>query len=171
MFKTPGKRGFLAGLPAALASPSRSGRIVRCATSTRSPKASRRSSRSPAPCAIGPAICRRCRASFPTMRPDYSQCAGWRTRAHAGPLGHAGTAAVWWCAHHQHPQPGQSALARLAECRPSLCRAVQLLLRIRRHQAAQDADLVRPRRRSPAGILRRHLADMAWTPWHKSQSD
>jgi putative SOS response-associated peptidase YedK len=44
--------------------------------------------------------------------------------------------------YHQHPQHGQSALARVARCGTPLRRAVLFLLRIRGYQAAQDADLV-----------------------------
>ena len=59
----------------------------------------------------------------------------------------------------------------LAQCRASPRRTVQLILRIRRHKAAQDTDVVCAGRRPPACVLCRHLYVMAWAAWYESQSD
>ena len=59
--------------------------------------------------------------------------------------GMPGAAAVWRRADHQHPQCRQPALARLARQAEPLHRAGDFVLRVRRHQAPQDAEMVRAR--------------------------
>jgi hypothetical protein len=58
-------------------------------------------------------------------------------------LGHAGAAAIRRRADHQYPQYRQSALAALAAPGLALPGAGDVVLRICRHPAAQDANLVR----------------------------
>jgi hypothetical protein len=73
---------------------------------------------------------------------DRAQQPGWRARTYHGALGHAGLAAVRRPARHQRPQRLESALAQLALGAEPVSRARDQLLRVRRHEALQDADLV-----------------------------
>jgi hypothetical protein len=102
-------------------------------------------------------------------RADCSQRTGRRARAHAGTLGHAGTAAIRWGTDHQHSQHGQSALAGLAECRAALRRAFNFFCEYADTKPRKDPDVVCLGRRAPAGLLRRHLDDMARRARHESQ--
>ena len=82
-------------------------------------------------------------------RADRAARAGRRARARHGAVGHARAAAVRRPAGDQHPQRDEPALARGRLAKP-LRRPGDVLLRICRHQAAQDADLVCARRGSAA---------------------
>ena len=87
---------------------------------------------------------------MPGIFPDYlapivRSAPGWRARARDGSLGHALPAAVWWRADHQHPQRKEPALEAMVAAGKPMPGAVHILLRVRRHQAAQDAHVVRLR--------------------------
>jgi hypothetical protein len=92
------------------------------------------------------ATCRYSPESFPIRWPPLCKLARkvsasslWRAGACRGRLSTG-------AAGHQHPQREQSALARVARQAEPLPRASHVVLRVRRDQAAQDADLVRPGR-------------------------
>ncbi len=78
-----------------------------------------------------------------------------------GALGHAGAAAIRRRANHQYPQREEPALATLARANEPLRRSGDVLLRIRRHQAAQNADVVRAWRGSAAVRLCRSVDAVA----------
>jgi hypothetical protein len=75
-------------------------------------------------------------------------------------MGHAGPTAIRRRANYQHPQHKVPALAPVARTRQSLPRADVVVLRVRRHKAEEDPDVVCARRDqaadSVAGI---------WTEW------
>jgi hypothetical protein len=89
---------------------------------------------------------------------DLSRPAGYnsarrsqrRTRAGHGAVGHAGAYPFRRSAGDEHPQPEEPALAALAGTGKSLRRSRDVVLRVRRYETAQDADLVRPCRGTSA---------------------
>ena len=74
---------------------------------------------------------------------DRSQWSRRRALAGYGAFRDAGPASVWRRSDHQHSQCRQPALAGVAWQAQSLCRASDIVLRVRRHRAAQDAEVVR----------------------------
>src|SRR6516165_3997792 len=74
--------------------------------------------------------------------PYRSQHSRWRARACNGALGNAWTASVRRRAGHQHPQSDKPALARVARPAKPVPRAGDFVLRMRGHEASQDADVV-----------------------------
>src|SRR5208337_808180 len=85
----------------------------------------------------------------------------WRTRAHHGPPGHAWPSPVRWPAGDEHSECEKPALAATARKEQPLYRAGDFLLRIRGHQAPQDARLVRPGPGQAPLRLRRPLDALA----------
>jgi hypothetical protein len=65
-------------------------------------------------------------------------------------VGHAGAYPFRRSAGDEHPQPEEPALAALAGTGKSLRRSRDVVLRVRRYETAQDADLVRPCRGTSA---------------------
>jgi len=58
---------------------------------------------------------------------------------------------------NEYPQRGIAPLATMAQAGKSVRRAVDVVLRVRRHETQKDADLVRARRKSPARVLCRRV--------------
>ena len=93
-------------------------------------------------------------------RADRAARSGRRARTRHGAVGHARAAAIRRPAGDQHPQRREPALARMARRAKPLRRSGDVVLRICRHHAAQDADLVCARR-GPAAVRFAGL----WTRW------
>jgi hypothetical protein len=70
--------------------------------------------------------------------------------------------AVWQAGGHEHPQRREPALARLARSQEPLSRACDIFLRVRRHEAPQNPDVVRTQRRAAAVCLRGPMDEVAW---------
>jgi hypothetical protein len=79
-------------------------------------------------------------------------------------------AAVRCSSDHQHPKREEPALAAMAGAGKPVRGAVHVVLRVRRHEASEDADVVRLGRESAAGGVRRHLDGVARAARHESQS-
>ena len=96
------------------------------------------------------------------MAPIVRNGSGWRARACHGALGDARSPRmIRRCTDLQYSQCWQPALARLAWQEKPLHRASNLVLRVRRHEATQDPEVVRPRPGPPFVCLRWSMDTLA----------
>src|ERR1700691_2746711 len=120
---------------------------------------------------IEQAICRCFPRSSPTKWRRSFGVAERRARACHGALGNARAVAVRRGADHEHSERWKPALATMARAGEPVRRSGHVVLRIRGHEASQDAQVVRVERGPAAVRLCRTMDALARAARSKERAD